>query len=91
METKIQAVRDVAREFLVRTILARDVRVVRVLPEEDSLGIWRVEAEVLVPNLAVKSLGLPLSNEVLERQHYALHLDADLNITAYDCLETSEP
>lgn len=90
METKIQAVRDAAREFLIRTILARDVRVTRVLPGEDHLGIWRVEAEVLVPNMTVKSLGLPLTTEILERQHYALYLDADLDVTAYDCLETAD-
>ena len=41
------------------------------------------EAEILVPNLEVKMLGLPLTQEVLEREHYALELEADLTVRSY--------
>ncbi len=89
MDTKIQTVGDAVREFLVHTVLARDVRVVGVSGDPER-RTWRAEAEVLVPNLSVKSLGLPLTNEVLERQVYDIQLDENLNVTAYDWHEPTE-
>jgi hypothetical protein len=37
-----------------------------------------------VPNLEVKMLGLPLTQEILERERYALELDADLAVRSYE-------
>ena len=44
---------------------------------------WSVEAEILVPNLEVKMLGLPLTQEVLEREHYSVELETDLTVRSY--------
>jgi hypothetical protein len=79
---RISAARAAARDFLASELDAREVRVTRISPTGEGGG-WSVEAEILVPNLDVKMLGLPLTQEVLEREHYVVELAADLVVTSY--------
>ena len=44
---------------------------------------WEAEADVYVPNLTIRALGLPVQQEVLDCQTYLLRLDKQLNIVAY--------
>jgi hypothetical protein len=80
---RLSAARAAVLQFLSSELGAREVRIVKLIPAgHDSEG-WLVEAEILVPNLEVKMLGLPLTQEILERERYALELDADLTVRSY--------
>lgn len=83
MGSRISDVSHTVRDFLVTALLARDVRITRVSPR-DADGRWDVDADVLVPDRTVNSLGLPLSKELLERQVYRVQLDDGLNIASYE-------
>ncbi len=80
---QLVAVREAVRNFLVSECQAREVRVTKIgpLPGE---GGWGAEAEFLMPDLAIKMLGLPLNQEVLEREFCAVELDNVLSVRSYE-------
>ncbi|MDR3517848.1 MAG: hypothetical protein P4M00_18765 [Azospirillaceae bacterium] len=80
---KISGARAVVQEFFSTEFGAREIRVTRIAPLGHGLEGWVAEAEILVPNLELKTLGLPLTQEVLEREYYAVELDPDLSIRSY--------
>jgi hypothetical protein len=84
--SKLGAARLAVRDFLVKEFKAREVRITKVAPSSDLQG-WSVEAEILVPDLGIKTLGLPLSQEVLERDLCAVDLDAEMTVTSYEVLD----
>lgn len=83
----LTGVSDAVRLFLTEEFQAREIRVTRIagLPAPD--GGWEAEAEILVPDLAIKTLGLDLTQEVLERRRYAVLLDEGLAVRGYEPLD----
>ena len=53
-------------------------------------GCWEAEAEVYVPNAMIKTLGLELSRQVLDRRLYVLRLDSECKVVAYEFKEAAE-
>lgn len=80
---RLSAARAAVLQFLSTELGAREVRITKLIPAGHDAEGWSAEAEILVPNLEVKMLGLPLTQEILEREHYALELDADLTVRSY--------
>jgi hypothetical protein len=83
----LTAVSDAVRTFLIDEFHAQEIRVTRIAPLQGVDGGWEAEAEILVPDLAIKTLGLPLTQEVLESRRYAVHLDQSLAVTGYEPLD----
>lgn len=81
---RMSAARAALRQFLSSELGAREVRITKLIPAGHGSEGWSAEAEILVPNLELKMLGLPLTQEILEREHYALELDADLAVRSYE-------
>ena len=84
---RISAARSAVREFLSTELGAREIRITKIAPLNHGSEGWEAEAEILVPNLEVKMLNLPLTQEVFEIEHYAVELAADLSIRSYGPLE----
>ena len=84
---RLSAARAAALAFLSSELGAREVRITKLIPAAHESGGWAAEAEILVPNLEVKMLGLPLTQEILERERYALELDERLTVVSYEHLE----
>ena len=80
----LSAARAAALKFLSSELGAREVRITKLISTDHGSRGWAAEAEILVPNLEVKMLGLPLTQEILEREHYALELDAELTVMSYE-------
>ena len=87
---KISVARSAVREFLTTELGAREVRITKIAPVNHGSEGWEAEAEILVPNLAVKMLNLPLTQEVFEIEHYAVELEVDLSVRSYGPLEPNE-
>jgi hypothetical protein len=87
---RLSAARAAVQQFLSSELGAREVRITKVIPGNHNSEGWSVEAEILVPNLEVKMLGLPLTQEVLEREHYLLELEADLSVRSYEHVAPDE-
>ena len=81
---RLSAARAAVQKFLSTELGAREVRITKIIPADHGSAGWSAEAEILVPNLEVKMLGLPLTQEILEREHYALELEADLTVRSYE-------
>jgi len=79
----ISAARAAVQQFLSSELGAREVRITKIAPLEHGEAGWSAEAEILVPNLEVKGLGLPLTQEVLECEYYVVELDTDMTIKSY--------
>lgn len=84
---KLGAARQAVRNFLVKEFKAREVRITKIAPSPDDRQGWHVEAEILVPDLGIKTLGLPLSQEVLERELCAVDLDPEMTVKSYEVLD----
>ncbi len=82
--SRLGAARAAIRDFLVHELDAREVRITKIVPHDHADTGWTAEAEILVLNLEVKMLGLPLTQEVLEREHYTVELDSDLTVRSYE-------
>jgi hypothetical protein len=80
---KISAARVAVQQFLMTELGAREIRITKIVPLNHGADGWSADAEILVPNLEVKMLGLPLTQEVLECEYYTLELDADLTVRSY--------
>jgi hypothetical protein len=88
--SKISAAREAVREFLSTELGARETRITRIAPLNHGSEGWEAEAEILVPNLEVKMLNLPLTQEVFELEHYTVELEADLSVRSYGPLGANE-
>ncbi len=88
--SRISAARAAVREFFATELGAREVRITKIAPLNHGLDGWEAEAEILVPNLEVKMLNLPLTQEVFEIEQYALELEADLSVRSYGPLGANE-
>jgi hypothetical protein len=86
---KIAAARCAVERFLAAELGAREVRTTKIVPLEHGAQGWSAEAEVLVPNLAIKTLGLPLTQEILEQEYYLVELDTDLAVRSFESLSPS--
>lgn len=84
---KLSAARAAVHDFLVSELGARTVRITKIVPHDHAAEGWSAEAEILVPNLEVKMLGLPLTQEVLELERYMVELDMDLAVKSYEHAE----
>ena len=80
---KISAARAAVQQFLSTELGAREIRITKIVPVDHGAQGWSAEAEILVPNLEVKMLGLPLTQEVLERERYSVELETDLTVRSY--------
>lgn len=87
---KVSAARSAVQHFLATELGAREIRITKIAPVDQGARGWSAEAEILMPNLEVKSLGLPLTQEVLEREHYLVELDTDLTVRSYESLGPSD-
>lgn len=88
--SKLSGARAAIQQFLTTELGARELRITKIAPIRHGDGGWSAEAEILVPNLEVKMLGLPLTQEVLERETYTVELDEDLTVRAYGHIEEEE-
>ena len=88
--SKISAARSAVREFFSTELGARETRITKIAPLNQASEGWEAEAEIMVPNLAVKMLNLPLTQEVFEIERYAVELEADLSVRSYGPLEPNE-
>ncbi|MGB8278019.1 MAG: hypothetical protein WCF20_08860 [Methylovirgula sp.] len=87
----IAAAHDVIRHFLIAEFGAREIRITKMVPvSPDLLRGWNVEAEMLVPDLAVRTLGLPLTQEVLEKQFCALILDPEMGVISFELFDPND-
>jgi hypothetical protein len=88
--TGLVAASDAVRAFFVNELKAHEVRITRIGASTAADAAWEAEAEILVPDMAIMTLGLELTQEVLERQRYSVHLDRALAVTSYGQLEGDE-
>jgi hypothetical protein len=88
--SRISAARAAVREFLSVELGARETRITKISPLAHGSEGWEAEVEILVPNLEVKMLNLPLTQEVFEIEHYALELESDLSVRSYGPLGMNE-
>ncbi len=87
----IAAAHDVIRHFLMAEFGATEIRISKMAPiSSDPLRGWNVEAEMLVPDLAIRTLGLPLTQEVLEKQFCALTLDPEMGVTSFELFDPND-
>ena len=83
----LTTVSEAVRTFLVSEFQAREVRVTKIAALPGSEAGWEAEAEILVPDLAIMTLGLTLTQEVLELRTHAVQLDQSLTIRSYEPLD----
>ena len=79
--------REAVRDFLLHEFQAREIRITKIAPSPEGAAGWYAEAEILVPDLEIKSLGLRLSQEVLEKQFCVVELDSDLTVKSYEVVD----
>lgn len=87
---KISAARAAVQQFLMAELGAREIRITKIVPLNHGSEGWSAEAEILVPNLEVKMLGLPLTQEILEREQYTVELEMDLTVRSYEHLGSDD-
>lgn len=85
--SKLRAAREAVQDFLVTEFQARDVRITKIGPSTDDPQGWYAEAEILVPDLAIMTLGLPLSQEVFERELCAIDLDGAMTVKSCEVID----
>ena len=70
----LAAARGAVRDFLMSEFHPREIRVTKVAPaSHDGAAAWHAEAEMLVTDLNMKTLRLPLSQEILDRKSTRLN------------------
>jgi hypothetical protein len=80
---KISAARAAVQQFMMTELGAREIRITKIVPLNRGADGWSADAEILVPNLEVKMLNLPLTQEVLECEYYTVELETDLTVRSY--------
>lgn len=88
--SKLAAARKAIQDFLIEQFQACAVRITKIAPHPDGAAGWYAEAEMLVPDLGIRTLGLPLSQEVLEKEYCAVDLDTAMAIVKFEMLEPRE-
>ena len=83
----LTAISHTVRNFFAEEFQARETRITKIAALAGAEAGWEVEAETLVPDLAIRTLGLPLTQEVLERRRYLVQLDPSHEITGYEPLD----
>ena len=86
----MEAARNAVVEFFQKMPDVRRVDVTKVAVLDAEKGTLEAEAEVYVPNAAIKSLGLPVQREVLDCKPYLLRLDEQLTIVGYGLKDSVE-
>jgi hypothetical protein len=84
---RLSAVSEAVRQFLASQLQAREIRLTRIAALPGVEHGWEAEAEILVPDLAIQTLGLPLTQQVLERRGFSVHLDQSLDVIGYESLD----
>ena len=79
--------REAVLDFLRNEFQTREIRITKITRSPDGAAGWSAEAEILVPNLSIKTLGLPLSQEVLEKQFCVVEIDSDMTVTSYEVVD----
>jgi hypothetical protein len=79
--------RETVLDFLLNEFQTREIRITKITRSPDRGAGWYAEAEILVPNLSIKTLGLPLSQEVLEKQFCVVEIDSDMTVTSYEVVD----
>jgi hypothetical protein len=85
--SKLHAAREAVQDFLVAEFQAHEVRITKIGPSADDPQGWYVEAEILVSDLGIMTLGLPLSQEVFKRELCAIDLDGRMTVKSCEVLE----
>lgn len=85
--TGLLAVSAAVHDFLVQEFGAKEVRVTKISPAPHGDPGWVAEAEILVPNLAIRALNLDLTQDVMERAGYELHVDATMAVTGFEPID----
>ncbi len=85
--SKLRAAREAVQDFLINEFQARDVRITKIGPSTDDPQGWYAEAAILVPDLAIMTLGLPLSQEVFERELCAIDLDSAMTVKSCEVID----
>jgi hypothetical protein len=85
--SKLHAAREAVQDFLVTEFQAREVRITKIGPSADDPEGWYVEAEILVSDLGIMTLGLPLSQEVFKSELCAVDLDGEMTVKSCEVLE----
>ncbi len=81
----ISEVADKVKEFLLETIEAQGIRIVRV----DHVGHdWIAEAEVAEKNQYLASI--KPEYRIFEKEHYVVKLNADLEVSSFKRVKNSE-
>jgi hypothetical protein len=88
--SKLHAAREAVQDFLVAEFQAHDVRITKIGPSPDDPQGWYAEAEITVPDLGIMTLGLPLSQEVYERELCAIELDGEMVVKSCEVLGPRE-
>jgi citrate lyase beta subunit len=88
--SRISAARAAVQQFLSTELGGREIRITRIAPLDHGSEGWSADAEILVPNLEVKMLNLPLTQEVFELEQYTVELEADLSVRSYGLLGADE-
>jgi hypothetical protein len=84
---QLSVAREAVRNFLLKELKAREVRVSKIGPAAGDPPGWYAEAEILVADLGMKMLNLPLTQQVFERQLCAVDLNCDMEVKSYELLE----
>jgi len=64
------------------------VDVTKVMPIESDATAWEADAVVWQPNATLQALGLSTRRPVLDQNFYAVRLDHQLNVIAYEIRES---
>ena len=64
------------------------VDITKVMPIDFNEGAWEADAVVWQPNATIQALGLSTQRAVLDQNFYAVRLDDQLNIIAYEIKES---
>ncbi len=88
--SRLLAARQAVEEFLLGQFDARALRITKIGAVPDGGDGWYAEAEILVPDLSIKTLGLKLSQDILQKTHCAVELDASLSVKSYETLDEVE-
>lgn len=85
--SKLRAARQAVQDFLVAEFQAHEVRITKIGPSADDPQGWYVEAEILVSDLGIMTLGLPLSQEVFKSELCGVDLDGEMTVKSCEVIE----
>ncbi len=83
---KLGAARAAVQDFLITEFQAREVQITKIGPSPIDPQGWYVEAEIMVPDLGIKTLGLPLTKKVFEHELCAIDLDSEMTVKSCEVI-----